>query len=116
MSEVIFALGKVQKKESILYSQILESVYWTILDYSGVANGGQGEAECPPPPFDSEKFAKNSETREKIRKMREKEGKNQEGSFTLPLLTNRAGYAAAGPYSCSSTVSLRMLLACSRPC
>ena len=42
---------------------------------------------------------------EKIAKIREKEGKNQEksgkkeesreGSFTLPLLTDRAGYATA---------------------
>ena len=43
-------------------------------------------------PLDIKKFAKK---REKIRKKREKMGKKRkywEGSFTLPLLTDRAGY------------------------
>ena len=50
-------------------------------------------AECPP--LDSEKFAKDWEKRTKSGKRgkyREKR-KNWEGSFTLPLLTDRAGYA-----------------------
>ena len=45
---------------------------------------------------DSENFAKNREKEGKIRKKEEKsgrKGKNREGSFTLPLLTERAGYA-----------------------
>ena len=48
---------------------------------------------------DSEKFTKNREKEGKIRKNRGKEeksgrkGKNREGSFALPLLTDRAGYA-----------------------
>ena len=51
-------------------------------------------------PLDSKKMVKNWE---KLGKREEKSGKNQEksgkkgqnweGSFTLPLLTNRAGYA-----------------------
>ena len=62
--------------------------------------GGKGGAECP---LDREKFAKNQEKegksgekREKIRKKEEKlgrKGKNWEGSFTLPLLTDKGGYA-----------------------
>ena len=49
---------------------------------------------------DSEKIAKNREKEGKIRKKEEKlgrKGKNREGSCTLPLLTDRAGYAT-GPY------------------
>ena len=48
----------------------------------------------------SEKFAKNLEKRGKNQEKRKKEeksgrkGKNREGSFTLPLLTDRASYAA----------------------
>ena len=48
---------------------------------------------------DSEKIAKNREKEGKnLEKSRKKEksgrkGKKQEGSFTLPLLTDRAGYA-----------------------
>ena len=48
------------------------------------------------PPLTAKKFAKNREKEEKIRKKGEKsgrKGKNREGSFTLPLLTDRAGYA-----------------------
>ena len=60
---------------------------------SGVGQGGQGGRV----PLDSEKMPKIGKKREKIRKKREKEGKsgkrkNREGSFTLPLLTDRAGY------------------------
>ena len=54
--------------------------------------GTEGQSATP----DSEKFAKNREKEEKIRKKEEKsgrKGKNREGSFTLPLLTDRAGYA-----------------------
>ena len=49
---------------------------------------------------DSKKIAKNWEkegkNQEKLGKKEEKsgrKGKNREGSFTLPLLTDRAGYA-----------------------
>ena len=67
-----------------------------MLLYSGVATGGsRGQSATP----DSEKFAKNLEkegknpeksgTRVRIGKKRQ----NWEGSFTLPLLTDRAGYA-----------------------
>ena len=55
--------------------------------------GGQGGQSAIP---DSEKFAKNREKSGKIGKKEGKsgrKGKNQEGSFTLPLLTDRAGYA-----------------------
>ena len=41
---------------------------------------------------------KREENQEKIKKKEEKSGRkgqNREGSFTLPLLTNRAGYATA---------------------
>ena len=45
---------------------------------------------------DSENFAKNREKEGEIGKKGEKsgrKGKNREGSFTLPLLTERASYA-----------------------
>ena len=51
---------------------------------------------------DREKFAKNQEKSGKIgkkRKNREEKAKNWEGSFTLPLLTDRAGYATALDFS-----------------
>ena len=68
-----------------------------MLLYSGVATGGsRGQSATP----DSEKFAKNLEkegkNQEKSGKREEesgRKGKNLEGSFTLPLLTDRAGYA-----------------------
>ena len=44
------------------------------------------------------KIRKNREERGKIGEKEEKsgrKGKNREGSFTLPLLTDRAGYATA---------------------
>ena len=63
---------------------------------SGVATGGaRGQSATP----DREKSGKNRGKEGEIRKNREKEeksgrkGKNREGSFTLPLLTDRAGYA-----------------------
>ena len=50
--------------------------------------------------------------RKKLGKKREKsgrKGKNQEGSFTLPLLTDRAGYATAvtAQKSCYTAVKLK---------
>ena len=48
------------------------------------------------PPFESEKFAKNQEKEGENREKAGKKRKNQVGSFTLPLLTDRAGYATAG--------------------
>ena len=62
---------------------------------------GKG-AECPSWQREncqkSGKRGKNREKRGKIEKKRKKSGRkgqNREGSFTLPLLTNRAGYATA---------------------
>ena len=71
---------------------------------SGAASIGARGAECP---LGSKTIVKNREkegkNREKERKNRENnrekleeksgKGRNREGSFTLPLLTNRAGYA-----------------------
>ena len=61
--------------------------------------GGQGGRV---PPLTAKNLLKKSgKRREKIRKNRgkkeesERKGKNQEGSFTLPLLTDRAGYATS---------------------
>ena len=66
-----------------------------MLLYSGVATGGsRGRV----PPLTAKNLPKIWKKREKIRKNREREeesgrkGKNREGSFTLPLLTDRAGY------------------------
>ena len=51
------------------------------------------------PPLTAKNLPKTGKKREKMRKNRKKEEKiggkkleNQEGSFTLPLLTDRAGY------------------------
>ena len=63
---------------------------------SGVATLGARSTECH---LDSEKLAKNQEKEGKIRKNRGKKRKNREerqnreGSFSLPLLTDTAGYA-----------------------
>ena len=70
---------------------------------SGVASSGGKGAECP---LTAKKLSKIGKKREKSGKRQEKSGKNQEkeeksgrksqnreASFTLPLLTNRAGYA-----------------------
>ena len=65
---------------------------------SRVTTGGQGGQSTTP---DSEKFAKNREKEEGNREKEEKsgrKGKNREGSFTLPLLTDRACYATAYPH------------------
>ena len=56
----------------------------------GVATGGARRAECHP---DSEQIAKNWEKEGKNQEKLGKKKKNREGSFTLPLLTDRAGYA-----------------------
>ena len=57
-------------------------------------------------PLDSEKLSKIGKKRGKIGKNREKEeksgrkGQNREGSFTLPLLTNRAGLRYCRLHAC----------------
>ena len=59
---------------------------------SGIATGGQGGHRGRAEWKICQKWEKK---REKIRKKREKiekKRKNQEGSFTLPLLTDKAGY------------------------
>ena len=59
----------------------------------GVATGDARGGRVPP--LTAKKIAKN---RGKIRNKEEKsgrKGKNREGFFTLPLLTDRAGYATA---------------------
>ena len=71
---------------------------------SGIATGWQGGQSATP---DSEKMPKVGEDQEKIGensgKIGKKEeklgrkGKNRDVSFTLPLLTSRAGYATASP-------------------
>ena len=58
---------------------------------SGVATGGKGGQSAP---LTAKKLPTIRKKREKIRKNREKE-ENREGSFTLPLLADRAGYATA---------------------
>ena len=90
--------------------------WWCKTQYciSGVATGGSRGARCPPRQWKisqklrkrgkkSGKWGKIGKKREKIRKRR----KNWEGSFTLPLLTDRAGYATR---YCTTPVHL-----CSRP-
>ena len=84
-----------------LYGSISD---WLVPIVSGIAIGGSRGCRVPP------LRAKNLpiiRKREKIRKNWEKEeisgrkGKNREGSFTLPLPTDRAGYATANsnPFS-----------------
>ena len=66
---------------------------------SGVATGGASGGQSATP--DSKKFAKNREKEGKVREKEEKsgrKGKNREGSLTLPLLTDRAGYATGLPH------------------
>ena len=56
-------------------------------NFSGVATGGsRGQRKF------CQKSGKEGENREKEGKIAQKR-KNREGSFTLPLLTDRAGYA-----------------------
>ena len=100
-------------------SQILVHKYWIILDCfgapvarsiehkyhifgatlvhqkcSGIATGGQGGAECHPwQQKNCQNLGKRGGKSGKKRKNRE--GKNREGSFTLPLLTDRIGYTTA---------------------
>ena len=69
----------------------MSHVHKTIKDntFCGVATGGVKVGQGAP--LDSEKNAKNREEQGKIGKR----GKNREGSFTFPLLTDRSGYATA---------------------
>ena len=66
---------------------------------SGVATWGQGGRV---PPLTARNLPTIGKKREKIRKNRgkkekesERKGKNWDGSFTLPLLIDRAGYATS---------------------
>ena len=84
----------------------------------GGGGGVSREAECP---YDSKIFVKKREKsgkrgkksgkRGKIRKNRQKQKKKKrkekEGSFTLPLLTDRAGYTSAAA-NMLSTMSKRL--------
>ena len=63
---------------------------------SGIATGGSRGAECYPSQQKiCQKSGKRGKKQEKFGKEEKsgRKGKNQEGSFTLPLLTDRAGYA-----------------------
>ena len=89
------AILQLQSENVILCKRTIRSALWRIINYfdtfskcSSVASRGAGGAECPPP--DSEKFAENREEGGNREKSGRK-GKNQEGSFTLPHLTERAG-------------------------
>ena len=58
---------------------------------NGIATGDWGKSA----PLTAKKLPKIVKKRKKIRKKREKirkKRKNQEGPFSLPLLTDRAGY------------------------
>ena len=77
----------------LLYNSMreIDSHIWMLREsLSGIAIGQGGQST----PLDSEKFAKK---REKSGKRGEKSGKRGktigEGSYTLPLLTDSAGYA-----------------------
>ena len=67
---------------------------------SGVATGVKGSRVSP---LTAKILPKIGKEREKIRKKWEKREKNQEknreGSFTLPLLTDRAGYGTGSEYN-----------------
>ena len=69
--------------------------------HSGVATGVARGSRVPP--LTAKNLPKIGENRKKIRKHEKKKdksgrkGKNQEVSFTLPLLADRAGYATAPP-------------------
>ena len=70
------------------------SVALTTQDGQWRGHGGGGIGGRVPP-LTTKNFG-IGEKREQIRKKEEKsgrKGKNREGSFTLPLLTDRAGYA-----------------------
>ena len=47
------------------------------------------------PPLSVKNLPKNQEKEGKNQEKEGRKGKNLEGSFTLPLLTDRAGYATA---------------------
>ena len=74
---------------------------------SGVATGGARGSRVQP--LIAKNLPKIGKKRGKIRKNQKKEeksgrkGKNREGSFTLPLLTDRAGYATGCSKGCQST-------------
>ena len=68
---------------------------------SGMATGGRGVVECP---SWQRKICQKSGGKKKKKKKKKKQeneeksrikGKNRYTSFTLPLLTDRAGYATA---------------------
>ena len=72
------------------------------LDISGIATGGSKGAEWQCPSWQQKIEKKFGKNRGKSGKHQEKEeklgrkGKNWEGSFTLSILTDRAGYTLAG--------------------
>ena len=63
--------------------------------------GLQGGQSATP---DSEKIIKNQEKSGKIQEKSRRKGKNREVSFTLPLLTDRAGYTTATRIVCLQTL------------
>ena len=64
---------------------------WSQTINSGVARGVKGRQSSPLTAKKLPKIGKRGENQEKEGKNREEE--NREGSFTLPLLTDRADYA-----------------------
>ena len=85
----------ISRREVILNHNLLNMC-------SGVASIGARGAKCSPWQWKNCQKSEEGKHREKIEKRKnrgEKEeksgrkGQNQEDSFTLPLLTNRAGYA-----------------------
>ena len=103
--QVSYLTAFYELKYLILYCWILENYCFpeaSLLDpckgwsmhISGVATGGARGAECHP--WQQKICQKSGKKREKSGKKEEKsrrKGKNWEGSFTLPLLTDRADYA-----------------------
>ena len=79
-----------------------------VLKSSGVATGGSRGKSAP---LDSKESPKRGENLGKVERSGRK-GKNREGSFILPLLTDRAGYATvtkrlfSTPRHCSKLKSL----------
>ena len=80
------------------------------MQISCVATGGAQVAECHP--WQRKICQKSGKKREKSGKIKKKEeksgrkGKNWEGSFTLPLLTDRAGYATDANLSFISKIHI----------
>ena len=60
-------------------------------------------------PLTVKKLSKNWEKEGENQEKLGRKGKNQEGSFTLPLLTDRAGYATALDSSEHLTQALSLL-------